>query len=184
MTHTDISLPPESEGYKQFCSENKLKKSEITFLQYAWYRDCYEALTENGLDIRGGLSRLYAVELNAARNGTGFPTSSMIVTDAEKAAVFVKLGIKLDSSIPQVPEKFAEAAALYGNISALVGDDDTIEQVEERIRETKDEQELWALRREKFRLEIDERYMDILIDIGEEVRLEAKVSAPHAQLFA
>lgn len=66
------------------------------------------------------------------------------------------LGVKLASRLVDNPETLKEASTRFMEIAELVdradGSEYTAAQLEERCRKTKNEDQLWAIKRQHFRL--------------------------------
>lgn len=77
------------------------------------------------------------------RGDQRFKTTSVLVLDEDKEKEYVELGVKLESTIVDIPETLKDASRVFTEIVALVDGDDgleyTIPEIEERYRNTKDE---------------------------------------------
>ncbi|KAF2114017.1 hypothetical protein BDV96DRAFT_647504 [Lophiotrema nucula] len=135
-----------------------------------------QSLQAVGLDVRGGLVRLIQLRSKHFRDGY-FPTNAITVTNPEKARKYINIGIQLPSSTPDHPKSLKEASDLYSQISTLVGmNSPTMKDLDKRIEESKDENEKWELKRERFRVQTKERYEKALLDVAREEWLDKELS--------
>lgn len=104
---------------------------------------------------------------------------SVLVKDPAKARKYVNIGTKLEPPTPAYPTTLKEAARLYAHICELVDAKDgtamTTKEIEKKVEESEDEEEIWDLKREKFRIEIREQYHDMLLEMAHENWLKKEV---------
>jgi len=165
-------------AWKTFNLDNEIPEADRSKSRYLFRLKALEALQHVGLGFRGGLPALYKsidIELNTAPSGERhFTTTLIIVDDPEKARKYFNIGIHLPE-LPTYPSTLEEAVDTYAKLCVLVPDDMTIKELEKMIEEAEDEQEIWALKRERFRLETKEKYRKVVINMAREIWLEDEV---------
>lgn len=131
---------------------------------------CMEALHNVGLDFKGDFVHFRRTIEKAWIEYSPLPTSNIIVKDVETASKFVNLGLMLESATPPNPTTLKEAAKYYTLVCDLVddpkGNDPTMTELEKKIEESNDENEIWGLEREKFRMKIKGWCEDKLFDMA------------------
>lgn len=165
-------------AWKTFNLDNEIPRADRSKSRYLFRLKALEALKHVGLGFRGGLPALYKsidITRNTAPSGERhFATTLIIVDDPEKARNYFNIGIHLPE-IPTYPPTLEEAVDTYAKLCILVPNDMTIKELEKMNEEAKDEQETWALNRERFRLETKKKYRKVVTDMAHEIWLEDEV---------
>lgn len=150
-----------------------LKSEEkANFEQFERYKGCLISLNRVGLDVRGGLERLANLKLDAEANKKGFPTTAIVILDAQEAQKYIKLGVNIASDVlfQGDAKNLEEASERYSRISKLVDGKDgpsaTIKELDEKIQSTTDADLLWEYKREKFRLQTKQKYKEALLKMA------------------
>jgi hypothetical protein len=156
-----------------------MKTEHITQTEFFYMQECMKTLHVIGLDVRGGLFGFCKIW---ARNTahTAWPMAFIIVKDPDTARKYVNIGITLGCATPSYPSTLKEAAEKYAQICNLIEDEDgntaTIKDLDKQIEEATDEAIIWELKREKFRVQMKEKYHDILIDMALEDKVRIRTS--------
>lgn len=162
-----------------FCKKEDVSRinASVYFRRKMWLG----SLQHVGLDVRGGLGRFSKLMDEHYDKGTLLPTTSIIVVDAEKASKYFDIGMQV-SATPSYPQTLQEAAERYAQIAKLVEDANgttpTVKELDKKIEEATDANVIWELKREKFRVQIKEKYKEMLLDMAVEERFEGEVSGP------
>jgi hypothetical protein len=146
----------------------------MTRTQFFHREKTIEALQHIGLDFRGGLVRLHRLRNNiiyAKLPCAGFPMQALIVTDPEKARRYINIGVEVNATtlMHQNPTTLEEAVNAYSLILSLTSPNNesprTVKGISEEISEATDTDLIWELKREKFILDVRDRYREVVADM-------------------
>jgi hypothetical protein len=146
----------------------------MTRTQFVHREKTIEALQHIGFDFRGGLVRLHKMRENiiyAKLPCAGFPTQALIVTNPEKARRYINIGVEVNATtlMQQNPTTLEEAVNAYSLILSLTSPNNesprTVKEIDKEISEDTDTDLIWELKREKFILDVRDRYREVVADM-------------------
>ena len=146
----------------------------MTRSQFLFREKTIEALQHVSLDIRGGILQLHRLRksiVNEKAVGAGCPTHALIVTNSEKARKYINIGVEVNATtlMHQNPTTLEEAVNNYSLILSLTSPNNesprTAKEIDKDISETTDTDEIWELKREKFILDVRDRYREVMMDM-------------------
>jgi hypothetical protein len=135
---------------------------------------CLQAFRHIGLDICGGIATIDRVR---HYSNTGFNTTSILVTDADKARRYVNIGVHVDamSLMHEKPKTLEEAVKNYALLLELTKEKfRTPKKIDQEIEDllpfgcTERDEIVWELRREKFILKVRDRYREVVAEMAME----------------
>jgi hypothetical protein len=103
--------------------------------------------------------------------GAGCPAQAFIVTNPEKARKYINIGIEVNTTtlMHQNPTTIEEAVNNYSLILSLTSPNNesprTVKEIDKDISETTDTDKIWELKREKFILDVRDRYREVMMDM-------------------
>ena len=146
----------------------------MTRTQFLHREKTIEALQHIGLDFRGGLVRLHSLRKNivyAKLPCAGCPTQALTVTNPEKARRYINIGVEVNATtlMHQNPTTLEEAVNAYSLILSLTSPNNEslrrVKEIDKDISETTDMELIWELKREKFILDVRDRYREVVTDM-------------------
>jgi hypothetical protein len=192
-------FPPKdySATFQCYLNEDELEYKEdawatitIGAAEYTKMKRCLLSLQHVGLDVRGGLKRLYQIyqrctdyDWSGSSSRNAFPTAPIIVIDPQEAAKYFRFGVhlnKVSASLSNYHTKnpLDQATKIYSMIEEWVqshSQQRTLceEDLDARISATTDKNLIWEYKREKFGLATVKKYRAIMIQkaVEENVRL-------------
>jgi hypothetical protein len=103
--------------------------------------------------------------------GAGCPARAFIVTTPEKVRKYINIGIEVNATtlMHQNPTTIEEAVNNYSLILSLTSPNNesprTAKEIDKDISETTDTDKIWELKREKFILDVRDRYREVMMDM-------------------